>query len=45
MEANVKRQTQTQETRAVQVLGAASELTLAIGNTGVEPNGQPLFYK
>lgn len=36
---------QAQESAAVQVLGAASELTLAIGNTGVEPNGQPLFYK
>ncbi len=45
MEANVKKTAQTQEIGAVQVLGPASELTLAIGNTGVEPNGQPLFYK
>ncbi len=26
-------------------IGAASELTQAIGNTRVEPNGQPLFFK
>lgn len=26
-------------------LGAASELTQAIGNTGVEPGGLPLYFK
>ncbi|MGD9968215.1 MAG: hypothetical protein AB7T59_16975 [Hyphomonadaceae bacterium] len=26
-------------------LGAASELTQAIGNTGVEPNSEPLYFK
>jgi hypothetical protein len=29
----------------VQDLGAASDLTQAIGNTGVEPNFEPLYFK
>ena len=34
-----------QEDAEVVEIGAASELTQAIGNTGVEPNGQPLYFK
>lgn len=34
-----------EEIEDVAELGAASELTQAIGNTGVEQNGQPLYFK
>jgi hypothetical protein len=34
-----------EEIEDIAELGAASALTQAIGNTGVEPNGQPLYFK